>query len=79
MVLKNQMEIGEFIGYTKNEFSNLKESLLRIEKNSEMACTISRKNQNDITEMKAQAAVIGAGASLLVSVGLTILIKLFGF
>jgi hypothetical protein len=29
--------------------------------------------------MKAQAAVIGAGASLLVSVGLTILIKLFGF
>jgi len=79
MVLKNQMEIGEFIGYTKNEFSNLKESLLRIEKNSEMACVLSRKNQNDITEMKAQAAVIGAGASLLVSVGLTILIKLFGF
>ena len=67
----DKMRMGEFVGFTKNEFKNIKESLGRIEKKLEDTCNLSEQNKLDITTIKAQAGLFGslagAGASIIVA------------
>jgi hypothetical protein len=73
-----QMKMGEFVGYTKNEFENINLTLNRIEENLKTACEMSEQNKTEIKEMKAQAGLFGSIAGAIASVIVAIIFLILG-
>jgi hypothetical protein len=73
-----QIKLGEFMGYTKNEFKNINETLERIENNLTLNCEASEKNREDIIGIKAQAGLIGSIAGAIASVLVAIVFFIMG-
>lgn len=68
---------SELNGYVKAQFDSIHESLKRVESKIDFTGSMCFKNQNDISSLKAQAAVVGVMGGAIVSGIVSIFAALF--